>query len=141
MKKILIIFLVISISQISFSQSASVKQQMLELEKTKPNVFYSIINYAKKKCGSYKNKECVDERITVALYAYNEINREYSSKSCNELALAVSMRKNSYQFKFVDGESISLVDYVVAYGEYLEKYKDLTSNELYRLFPNILVKD
>ena len=140
MKKILFL-LILATSNICMSQSEKDMQQILELKESKPNVFFSIMKYAKQRCESVENKKCINESISISLYAYNSINAEYNSEECNELALAISIRKNSYKFKFSDGAEVVLVNYVLAYGDYLEEYKHLTKEELYRRFPEFLVKD
>lgn len=137
MKKILLLIIVVSMSLSATAQSKS--QHLATLKEKNIKAWFSIISYGLKHCNQ-NNVSCRDEREEICLYAYKEILKIAQRSYYNELALAVSIRINTYTVD-VDKGKINLIDYVAAYGDYEEKYKNLTSNELYRLFPNILVKD
>lgn len=138
MKRILLlIIVVVSISLSATSQTKS--QQLATLKEKNIKAWFSIIAYGLKYCNQ-NNSSCRDEREGICLSAYKEILTISQRSYYNELALAISIRANTYTID-VDNGKLNLIDYVAAYGDYEEKYKNLTSNELYRLFPNILVKN
>jgi hypothetical protein len=139
MKKI--ILLIIMITSISLAAKAQTKsQQLAVLKENNIKAYFNIISYGLKWCNE-NDLQCRDKREETCLLAYNEIIGFSRKSDYNSLALAVSIHENSYKVNLENNRVLNLIDYVGAYGDYEEKYKNLNSNELYRLFPDFLVKN
>jgi len=139
MKKMIFLFLTIGLSLSANSQTVS--ERLKDLSKKKPQVFLSIAVYSIESCNEADN-ECIQERAELALEAYSAINRFSSEYDYNELALALSVYKNSSKKYF--NESIGefdYVNYIGAYGDYVTKYKNLDRNELLNIAPGVFVEN